>query len=89
MDQATTYLLHLLWAAAGAETPAEKARVAWRASDYMWQHVGTKFDLPTCRIFNNMLQDLQEIEKWPWIEDLWSMEEVKERYNLHFQASAK
>jgi hypothetical protein len=54
-------------------TDEEKARIAWRASDHMWRHF-PRYDLMTCRMFNNLLQE----QKWPWVEDLWSEEERKE-----------
>jgi hypothetical protein len=61
-------------------TDEEKARVAWRASDHMWRHF-PRYDLLTCRMFNNLLQE----QKWPWVKDLWSKEEMAEvmsRYKL-------
>ena len=46
-------LLDLLYVAADAQTDEEKARVAWRANNYMWRHL-----VRGCRSFNNLLQDL-------------------------------
>jgi hypothetical protein len=68
-----TDLLELLFIAANAKTVEEKTRVAWRASDHMWRNF-PRYDLVTCRFFNNLLQEQQ----WPWVEDLWSEEERKE-----------
>jgi hypothetical protein len=66
-------LLELLVVAAKARTDEAQARVAWRASDHMWRNF-PRYDLVTCRVFNNLLQQ----QKWPWVEDLWSEEERKE-----------
>lgn len=66
-------LLELLIVAAKAKTDEEKARVAWRASDHMWRNF-PNYDLMTCRMFNNLLQE----QEWPWVENLWSEEERKE-----------
>jgi len=73
-------LLALLLTAANAKTDEEKARVAWRASDYMWSRFPESFSLAFCRGFNNLLQD----QHWPWVKDLWSQEEVEHvlRWNM-------
>jgi hypothetical protein len=60
--------LEVLYVAANAQTDEEKARVAWRASDYMWWKVG-KFPVGFCRAFNNICPDS------PRIKDLWTKEE--------------
>jgi len=64
-------LMDLLHIAAGAKTDEEKARVAWRASDYMWR-VFPAYGFGLCRHFNNLCQD----QEWPWVKDLWSQEEM-------------
>jgi hypothetical protein len=64
-------LLELLIVAANAKTEEEQARVAWRASDYMWRECHT-YDLVMCRQFNDLLQDKQ----WPHVGELWTKEEV-------------
>ena len=73
-------LLELLFIAADAKTDEEKARVAWRASDYMWWEF-PRYQFRICRTFNNLLQD----QKWPKVK-LWSDEEakeMKERFGIH------
>jgi predicted lipoprotein len=65
-------LLDLLLIAANAQTDEEKARVAWRASDYMWRN-WDRHGIGFCRAFNNLCQDQQ----WPWVKDLWTQEEVE------------
>ncbi len=66
-------LLHVLLVAANAKTDEEEARIAWRASDYMWRHP-IIYGIGFCRQFNNLLQD----QNWPWVEHLWSAEEIQE-----------
>jgi hypothetical protein len=61
-------LLELLCIAADAKTDEEKARVAWRANDYMWWNVG-RFPAGFCREFNNLCPD------FPRIKTLWTREE--------------
>lgn len=70
-------LLKVLFAATGANTDEEKARVAWRFCDAMWDTFGTPggVSIPVCRHFNNLLQD----QKWPWVKNLWSKDEVVAR----------
>jgi predicted lipoprotein len=67
-------LIELLFTASNARTDEEKARVAWRASDILWEHIDV-FPVGFCRKFNNYCQD----QKWPWIKDLWSKEEKEQR----------
>jgi hypothetical protein len=64
-------LLEVLFTATGAKTDEEKARIAWRFSDAMWDKVGS-IPIPVCRHFNDLLKQ----QEWPWITDLWSKEEV-------------
>jgi hypothetical protein len=66
-------LMELLFIAANARTEEEKARVAWRTNDYIWTNTPHTFSIGFCRTFNNLCQD----QKWPWINDLWSKEEIK------------
>lgn len=70
--------LNILFVAANAQTDEEKARVAWRASDYMWRGVlgGENVGLPYARAFNNLLQS----REWPWVKGLWSRDEVVGHY---------
>ena len=63
-------LLELLYVAADAKTDEEKARVAWRASDHMWNKFPA-WGLGLCRGFNNLCQD----QDLPWVDDLWSVKE--------------
>lgn len=67
-------LMEILFVAANAKTDEEKARVAWRANDYMWR-VSMELNIPLgfCREFNNLCQD----QGWPWVENLWSKEEIE------------
>lgn len=60
--------------ASGAKTDEEKARIAWRFNDAMWRRYDIANDLAFCRHFNDLLQQ----QDWPWVEDLWSKEEVAE-----------
>lgn len=64
-------LLNVLFTATGAKTDEEKARVAWRFSDAMWNSLGS-IPIPVCRHFNDLLQQ----QEWPWIKDLWTREEA-------------
>jgi hypothetical protein len=64
-------LMELLFIAANARTEEEKARVVWRANDYMWMKAPHRYSLGFCRDFNNLCQD----QRWPWIDNLWSKEE--------------
>jgi len=66
-------LLKLLYVAADAQTDEQKARVAWRASDYMWWEAPWMKDIKFCRKFNDICPEK------PWVKELWSMEEKKER----------
>ncbi len=67
-------LLDILLIAANAKTDEEKARVAWRANDYMWGRCMRDYkSADICRQFNNLLQD----QNWPWVKDLWSAEELR------------
>ena len=61
-------LLELLYVAANAQTPEEKARVAWRASDYLWWKY-PQFPLGFCRKFNDICPEK------PWVKDLWTRKE--------------
>jgi len=68
-------LMDMLFVAAEAKTEEQKARIAWRASDYMWRHcLNGEGDFWTCRRFNNLCQEKQ----WPWVRNLWSEEEMRE-----------
>jgi hypothetical protein len=64
-------LLEVLIVAADAKTDEERARVAWRASDYMWSQV-PRIGMHQCREFNDLLQQ----KRWPWVENLWTKEEL-------------
>lgn len=66
-------LLEVLLVTTNAKTDEQKAKVAWRASDYMWRNF-PRYDLVTCRVFNNLLQG----QRWPWVNELWSKEEIDE-----------
>jgi hypothetical protein len=70
MKQAS-YLIDLLYIASEAKTLEEKARIAWRANDHMWRN-WERWGIPLCREFNDLCQDQQ----FPWVEDLWSEEEM-------------
>jgi hypothetical protein len=61
-------LLELLYIASEAKTDEQKARVAWRANDYMWWNVG-QFPAGFCRSFNNICPS------FPKAKDLWTKEE--------------
>ena len=74
-------LLELLFVAANAATPEEEARVAWRASDHMWRSIGN-YDLGFCRAFNNLCQDCNQNKNWPWVENLWSFDEIQSMRDL-------
>jgi hypothetical protein len=67
-------LLDLLFAASNARTKEEQARIAWRASDFMWQQFPNKYDAKLCREFNNLVSS----KDFPWVKDLWSEEERKD-----------
>jgi hypothetical protein len=69
-------LFDILCVAANAQTPEEKARVGWRASDHMWRGLGAGVGLPYARAFNNMMQDMN----LPWVTDLWTKDEVRGYY---------
>jgi hypothetical protein len=64
-------LLKCLFVATGAKTEEEKARIAWRFSDAMWNQMG-EIPIPVCRHFNDLLQQ----QEWPWVQDLWAKDEV-------------
>lgn len=59
-------LLDMLLVAADAKTNEQKARVAWRASDYMWWNV-EKYGVQLCRMFNNLVDNM----KFPKVK-LWA-----------------
>jgi hypothetical protein len=65
-------LLALLYVAANAQTDEQKARVAWRASDYLWWHYPL-YPLKLCREVNDLCPEK------PWVEDLWT-EEERDKY---------
>jgi hypothetical protein len=71
-------LMELLLVAANTKTKEEKARILWRASDYMWREY-PRYPLRLCREFNDLCQDLE----LPWVKDLWSTEERKEVLKKH------
>jgi hypothetical protein len=73
VKQEAEKLMEILIVASGAKTPEQKARVCWRASDYLWRSSMLQmhgFILP--RAFNNLCQD----QDWPWVKDLWSKQEI-------------
>lgn len=72
MDPVLSFM-KMLFIAANAVTDEEKARVAWRANDYMWRNIEV-FDVWFCRRFNELCQD----QRWPKVKDLWSKEEIAE-----------
>jgi hypothetical protein len=78
-------LLEILFVAANAKTPEEQARVAWRASDHMWRGLGNTVGLPYARAFNNLLQE----KEWPWVQDLWSKDEVRDYYKSRGMSEAE
>jgi hypothetical protein len=61
-------LLEILYVAANAKTDEEKARVAWRASDYMWWKF-PRFPVGFCRGLNNLCP------REPFVKNLWTKEE--------------
>jgi hypothetical protein len=61
-------LLSLLYIAADAQTDEQKARVAWRASDYLWWKY-PYFPTGFCREFNDLCPEK------PWVHNLWTQEE--------------
>ncbi len=67
-------LLDLLIFATNAKTDEEIARVAWRASDFMWLMVPA-YDIRLCRMFNNLCDDKNK-EGWPQIKNLIPKEEL-------------
>ena len=67
-------LMELLFVAANARTPEEKARVVWRASDHLWWST-PQIPIGFCRKFNDLCQN----QNLPWIKDLWSHKEAMER----------
>ena len=69
-------LMEMLLLAADANTPAEKARVAWRFNDLMWRGVTRgEVAIPDARAFNNFCQDRNTEDDWPWVDNLWSADE--------------
>ena len=89
-------LMEMLITAAGAKTDEEKARVLWRASDYMWwnalrwsspvqgEREGSAWPIWFCRAFNNRVQDMD----LPWVEGLWTKEEMEKRREHFVQIEA-
>jgi hypothetical protein len=72
-------LVDLIISASGAKIPEERARVLWRANDTLWRDVGyLGFGFP--RAFNNLVQDMDRDEKWGWVDNLWTKEEVVANY---------
>lgn len=65
-------LMELLIIASGAKTPEAKARICWRANDYLWRTMFKYRGWALPRAFNNLCQD----KEWPWVNDLWSKEEI-------------
>jgi hypothetical protein len=63
-------LLEILYVAANAQTDEEKARIAWRASDYLWWKF-PEYPLGFCRGVNDLCP------KKPWVKNLWDPEERK------------
>ncbi|PWT89998.1 MAG: hypothetical protein C5B54_08010 [Acidobacteria bacterium] len=61
-------LLEILYIAANAQTPEEKARVAWRASDYLWWHY-PRWPAGFCRRINDLCPEK------PFVKNLWTKEE--------------
>ena len=75
MEINSQMLVDLLIATTGAKTKEERARVLWRASDTMWRSTdywGTSFP----RAFNDLVQDMKKEENWPWVDNLWSPDEI-------------
>lgn len=62
--------LEVLYVAAQVKTPEEKARVAWRASDYVWWNF-PRYPVGFCRDLNDYLKD----QKLPMVKPLFSEEE--------------
>jgi len=75
-NETAMFMMKLMLTASGAKTPEERARVAWRANDAMWAEVPA-VGLALPRAFNNLCQDMNEEEEWPWVKDLWSVEEYR------------
>jgi hypothetical protein len=71
-------LMKVLFVAADANTDEEKARVAWRASDYMWRSF-PRYPLNFCREFNFLCQ----VQKLPWVKNLWSKEEIEKELETY------
>jgi predicted lipoprotein len=65
-QQIVENLLNVLFVAADAKTDEQKARVAWRANDYMWWNV-EKYGVSLCRLFNNFCDQ----QRWPKVK-LWA-----------------
>lgn len=74
-------LLELLYVAANAKTDEEKARVAWRASDYLWWKY-PKYPAGFCRAVNDLCP------KHPWIPHLWDLGE-REKFISEMVENAK
>lgn len=74
--QIVANLLNVLFIAADAKTNEQKARVAWRASDYMWWNV-EKYGVRLCRLFNNTVDqmNLPKVQLWSTGEREKLMEE--------------
>jgi hypothetical protein len=68
-------LLELLYVAADAKTDEQKARIAWRASDYLWWKF-PKFPVGFCREFNDICPEK------PWVKNLWTEEERNQHIGI-------
>lgn len=75
-------LLDLILIAADAKTNEEKARAAWRASDYMWWNVD-KYGVQLCRYFNNLCDE----QRWPKVK-LWNEGEREQMMKEKFGGSS-
>jgi len=69
---------------ADATTPEAQARIAWRMSDRLWDLLLTgEVDVATCREFNNACQ-LRNDEGWPWVDNLWTRDEIIARVRTKY-----
>jgi hypothetical protein len=65
--------------AAGAKTPGQRARVAWRFSDSIWRQIGM-VNPGLSRAINNDVKGRAKSEGWPWVKNLWAKEEIIDDY---------
>jgi hypothetical protein len=71
-------LLEVLYVAANAQTDEEKARVAWRASDYVWWKF-PRFSFGFCRKLNDICPTK------PFVKNLWTKEEQSKHLGVDLE----